>query len=118
MFENRSNWRLSLSSRAGARFWVRPECRKIACGMIVAPTIPTAIVKAPASGNCGTTLPNRRRGPIDRRDEHLDEIAKRDGGDQGPDNHFDRAKPSPLEHQNAVRQHGCDAHAGDKRDVQ
>ncbi len=57
MFENFSNWRLSRSLRAGARFWVRPECRKIACGMIVAPTMPTAMVTAPASGNSGTTLP-------------------------------------------------------------
>ena len=58
MFENRSNWRRSSSLRAGARFCVRPECRKIACGMIVAPTMPTAIVTALASGNRGTTLRN------------------------------------------------------------
>ena len=57
MLEKRSNCRRSPSLRAGARFWVRPECRKTACGMMVAPTMPTAIVKAPASGNRGTTMP-------------------------------------------------------------
>ena len=102
----------------GARFWVRPECRKMACGMIVAPTMPTAIVRAPASGNCGTIAPKPAARPIDRRDEHFDEIAKRDGGDQSADNHFGRTKPSPFEHQNAVGQHRRDAHAGEQRNVQ
>ena len=58
MLENRSRSRRSRSLRAGARFWVSPECRKIACGMMVAPTMPTAIVSAPASGKRGTALPN------------------------------------------------------------
>ena len=74
--------RLSRSLRAGARFWVRPECRKIACGMIVAPTMPTAMVNAPASGSSGTTLPTPAAAPIDRRDEYLGEIAKSDGADE------------------------------------
>ena len=61
---------------------------------------------------------DRRRAPINRSDEHFGEIAKRDRGDQGADNDFDRSKPSRLEHQNAVCQHGRDAHAGDEGDVQ
>ena len=59
-----------------------------------------------------------RRGPIDRRDEHFDEIANRDGGDQGADDQFGRTEPSSFEHQNAVGQNRRDAHAGEQRYVQ
>ena len=102
MFENRTRSRRSRSLRPGARFWVSPECRKIACGMIVAPTMPTASVSAPASGKLGTTLPSPAARPIDRGDDHLDEIAKRDRGDERADDEFGRAKPAAFEHQDAV----------------
>ena len=59
-----------------------------------------------------------RRAPVDRGDEHFDEIAKGDCGDQGADDELDRAKPASVEHQDAVGQDGGDAHAGDERDVQ
>jgi len=67
---------------------------------MVAPTMPTAIVKAPPSGNWGINAP------------HPGEIAERDGDDQGADDEFNRAKATALEHQYAVGQHGGDAHAG------
>ena len=35
----------------------QPECRKMACGITVAPIMPTAMVSACASGNCGVTMP-------------------------------------------------------------
>ena len=60
----------------------------------------------------------RRGAPVDRRDEHFGEVADRDGGDQRADDDLDRAKPPSLEHQNAVRQHGGDAHSDDQRDME
>ncbi|MOA23278.1 hypothetical protein D3C78_1438860 [compost metagenome] len=57
ILEKRSSLRRSPLSLAGARCWVSPECRKMACGITVAPMIPTAMVSACASGNCGVTMP-------------------------------------------------------------
>ena len=45
------------SSRGARARCVSPECRKIACGMTVAPTMPTASVSAAASGSLGVTMP-------------------------------------------------------------
>ena len=59
-----------------------------------------------------------RRGPVDRGDDHLDEIAKSDGGDERADDQLDRAEPASIEHQEAVGEDGRDAHADDERDMQ
>ena len=48
-FEKRSKLRRSRLLRAGVLFWVNPECRYSVCGIIVAPTIPTARVIADLS---------------------------------------------------------------------
>ncbi len=118
MFENRTRSRRSRSSRPGARFWVSPECRKIACGMIVAPTMPTASVSAPASGSSRNSEAAPCGAPVDRRDEHFGEIAKHDRHDERADDDLDRAKPAAFGHQDAVGDDRRDGHAGHKRDVQ
>ena len=59
-----------------------------------------------------------RRGPIDRGDDHLDEIAKSDRGDERADDEFGRPEPAAFEHQDAVGEDRRDAHAGDERDMQ
>ena len=118
MLENRSKSRRSRSLRAGARFWVRPECRKIACGMMVAPTMPTAIVNAPASGSRGTTLPSPAAAQSTGAMTHLDEIAKGDRRYERADDEFDRAKAAAFEHQKAVGEDGGYAHADEERDMQ
>ena len=118
MFENRTRSRRSRSLRAGARFWVSPECRKIACGMIVAPTMPTAMRQRAGVRQARNHAAQPRRGPVDRRDDHLDEIAKRDRGDERADDELDRPEPAAIEHQDAVGEDGRDAHAGEERDMQ
>ena len=57
ILEKRSSLRRSPLSLAGLRCWVSPECRKMACGITVAPIMPTAMVSACASGSCGVTMP-------------------------------------------------------------
>ena len=59
-----------------------------------------------------------RRGPVDRGDDHLDEIAKGDRGDERADDQFGRAEAAALEHQDAVGEDARDAHAGEQRDMQ
>ena len=56
--------------------------------------------------------------PIDRRDEHLDQVAKRDHADQPPMISSIGRKPQPLEHQDAVGDDRGDDHAGEQRHVE
>ncbi len=55
--EKRTRRRRSASLRGAPRPWVRPECRNRAWGITVAPMIPTAMVRASASGILGVTSP-------------------------------------------------------------
>ena len=59
-----------------------------------------------------------RRGPVDRGDDHLDEIAKGDRRNERADNELGRAKPAAFKHQEPVDEDGGDPHPGDERNVQ
>ena len=54
----------------------------------------------------------RRRRPIDRRDEHFQEIANADHADDRADDQFERPEAVAFEHQQAVGHERGHAHAG------
>ena len=56
MLEICTSLRRSPALRVGVRACVRLECRKTACGMTVAPMMPTASMSARESGMFGVTV--------------------------------------------------------------
>ena len=60
----------------------------------------------------------RRRRPIDRSDEHFEEIANTDHADDRADDQFEWPEAVTLEHQQAVGHERGHAHAGDERHVE
>ncbi len=54
----------------------------------------------------------RRLPPIDRRDEHLDQVAERDDGDEAADDQFKGAEAAVLHHQDGIGDDRGDHHAG------
>src|ERR1700729_1685403 len=97
MFENRSTTRPRRPSRAAA-----PKCDGPRAGV----------------GQAWNHAAQSRRGPIDRGDDHLDEIAKRDRSDERADDEFGRTEPPAFEHEDAVGEDAGYAHAGEQRDMQ
>ena len=59
-----------------------------------------------------------RRAPIDRRDEHLDQVAKPDDADQTADDQFHRPEAAALDHQDGIGDDGGDPHTGDQRHLE
>ena len=118
MLEKRSNWRRSPSLRAGRAVLGEAGMQEDRVRHDRRADDADGDRQGAGVGQLRRDATEARRAPIDRRDEHLGEIAKRDGGDQGADDEFDRAKPASFEHQDAVGQHGGDAHAGEQRDMQ
>ena len=118
MFENRTRSRRSRSLRPGARFWVKPgmqENRVGHDGRADDPDRESHRAGVRQSWNHG---PQPRCGPIDRGDDHFDEIAKGDRGDERTDDQFGRAESAALEHQDAIGEDARDAHARHQRDMQ
>ena len=68
-------------SRVTIRFWVSAECRKITCGMTVAPRMPTASSTLSVPSNCGVTacVPIAPQSGLPRK--RLDQVADRDHAD-------------------------------------
>ena len=60
----------------------------------------------------------RRRRPVDRRNEHFEEIAKADHADDRADDQFERPEAVAFEHQQAVGHDRGHAHAGYQRHVE
>ena len=58
-----------------------------------------------------------RSAPINRCDEHLDEVAERNDGDQVSDDQLDRPEAEPLEHQDGVYDDAGNDHSIQKRDA-
>ena len=58
---------------------------------------------------------DRRRRPIDRRDEHLDQVAEPDEADHAADDQLDRPESETFEHQDAVGGDRGDHHPGEER---
>ncbi len=58
------------------------------------------------------------RAPIDRRDEHLDQITNTDHADDGADDEFERAEAVAFAHQQGVGNDGGDRHADNQRQVE
>ena len=56
-----------------------------------------------------------RRSPVDRHDEHLDQITKRNDAHEAADNQFDRAEPEILKRQETVGHDRGHGHAGHER---
>ncbi len=61
---------------------------------------------------------DRRRNPIDRGNEHLDEVAKADQAHHAADDQLDRPEAEALEHQDAVGHDRGDDHAGEERHLE
>ena len=59
-----------------------------------------------------------RRSPIDRGDEHLDQVAKPDDAHQAADDQLDRPEAEAFEHQQAVGHDRGDDHPGQQRHVE
>ena len=59
-----------------------------------------------------------RRAPVDRRDEHLDQIAKADDADQAADDQLHRPEAAAFHHQDGVGDDGGDAHAVNQRHLE
>ena len=56
-----------------------------------------------------------RRGPIDRRNEHLDEVAKADEAHHAADDQLDRPEAKSLEHQDAIGHEPGNDHSDEER---
>ncbi len=56
-----------------------------------------------------------RGGPVDRSNEHLDQVTKADQAHQAADNQFDRPEAEAFKHQNAVGHDPSNGHPGKKR---
>ena len=68
-------------------------------------------------GNLRQHRMQSRRTPVDRRDEHLGEIAKADRRHQAADDQFDRAEAA-FEQQDAIGHDPRHDHAGEQRNVE
>ena len=77
--------------------------------------MPTASSSACGIGDLRHDRMHGRRGPIDRRDEHLDEVAERDDADHAADDQLDRPEAEAFEHQDAVGHDRGDDHPGEQR---
>ncbi len=60
----------------------------------------------------------RCRAPIDRSDEHLDEVAKPDNANQATDDQLDGPEPGAFEHQDAVGYNRRDDHPCEERHLE
>ena len=59
-----------------------------------------------------------RRNPIDRSDEHLDEVTEADEANHAADDQLDRPEPEAFEHQYAVSHDRRDDHPGEQRHLE
>ena len=89
----------------------------MACGITVAPMMPTDRVKASPSARCGTTAWNATAPQSRRRHRQLDEISEADDSDEGADQQLQRPEPGALQQQDRVGDDARRDHAGDERQV-